>query len=114
MPKLDLPALIGAVQRNCDIADARHAGELTMCIFLLRMRDFYFWEHELPPGREAARAEIGEWMARRERLWDELEDKSYTRLPLGGESIDPFETDAVNEALAGRGLVYSAGRSRPH
>ena len=65
----DLAALIGAVQRNCDIADARHAGELTMCIYLLRMRDFYCWEHELPPGREVARDAVGAWMEERERIW---------------------------------------------
>ena len=30
----DLDRLKQAVQRNCDIADARHAGEDTLCIYL--------------------------------------------------------------------------------
>jgi hypothetical protein len=112
----DIAALIGAVQRNCDIADARHAGELTMCIYLLRMRDFYCWEHELPPGREIAREAVGAWMEERERIWQALEDTPFESLPLAGGAVDPFETARVNAALAAHGLVYSAGfgrRGRP-
>jgi hypothetical protein len=112
MPGPDLAALIGAVQKNCDIADARHAGELTMCIFLLRMRDFYCWEHELAPGREVARDVVGAWMDERERLWQSLEDTAFENLPLAGGAVDPFETARVNAALAAHGLVYSAGYGR--
>jgi len=108
----DLAALIGAVQRNCDIADARHAGELTMCIYLLRMRDFYCWEHELPPGREVARDQVGAWMEERERIWEALEDTQYQKLPLPGNTVDPFDAERVNAALAEHGLVYSAGYGR--
>ncbi|HSP01523.1 MAG TPA: hypothetical protein VLN90_08695, partial [Thioalkalivibrio sp.] len=32
-----------SVQRNCDIADARHAGNDTLCTYLLKMREFYRW-----------------------------------------------------------------------
>lgn len=108
----DLAALISAVQRNCDIADARHAGELTMCIYLLRMRDFYCWEHELAPGREVERDAVGSWMQERERIWEALEDTPFERLPLASSSVDPFETTSVNAAVQARGLVYSAGYGR--
>ena len=33
--------LIQTVQRNCHIADARHAGDYTLCVYLLKMREFY-------------------------------------------------------------------------
>lgn len=112
MPVPDLAALIGAVQRNCDIADARHAGELTMCIYLLRMRDFYCWEHELPPGRDVERDAVGAWMEERERIWEKLEDAPFERLPLAEGAVDPFETAAVNAGLAAHALVYSAGYGR--
>jgi hypothetical protein len=112
MPGPDLAALIGTVQKNCDIADARHAGELTMCIFLLRMRDFYCWEHELAPGREVSREAVGAWMEERERIWQALEDTAFEQLPLEAGTVDPFQTEHVNAALADHGLVYSAGYGR--
>lgn len=108
----ELAALVGAVQRNCDIADARHAGELTMCIYLLRMRDFYCWQHELPPGREVERGAVGAWMEERERIWESLEDTPFASLPVAGGTVDPFETAQVNASLSTHGLVYSAGYGR--
>ena len=109
---LDLPALIAAVQRNCDIADARHAGELTMCIYLLRMRDFYCWERELPPGRDVARAEVGGWLEKRERHWETIEAATYGNLPLPSGTTDPFDNTHINAVLGEQGLVYSAGYGR--
>ena len=43
---MSLPGLgpfIEAVQRNCHIADARHAREMTLCTYLLEMREFFRW-----------------------------------------------------------------------
>ncbi len=45
-------ALIGAVQMNCHIADARHATDLSLCIYLLQMREFFRWEQGLEFGME--------------------------------------------------------------
>ena len=39
----DVQALSAVVQRNCDISDARHARDFTMCVYLLRMREYYRW-----------------------------------------------------------------------
>ena len=47
----NFPQLAETVQRNCDISDARHAGEYGLCTFLLKMREYYRWENELPFGR---------------------------------------------------------------
>ena len=54
-----LAQLVSAVQRNCGISDARHAGDCGRCTFLLKMREYYRWEHALllalnPAAREAA------------------------------------------------------------
>ena len=43
----EVAALARAVQTNCHIADARHATDLSLCIYLLQMREFYRWEHGL-------------------------------------------------------------------
>jgi hypothetical protein len=109
--------LIEAVQRNCHIADARHAREMTLCIYLLEMREFYRWEHDLPPGAMLPREDVGRWISEREALWEGVVEAEFAPLPLAGALHDPFAAIAVNEALLPQGLVYGAGIGRfrkPH
>jgi len=108
----NLPELAEAVQRNCDISDARYAGDYGMCTFLLKMREYYRWEHELPFTRALPRAELGEWLSAREAQWSALEDEPFQPLPLGGGALDPLGADAANGELLPRGLVYGAGYGR--
>ena len=105
-------ALIDAVQTNCDIADARHAGDLTLCNYLLQMREFFRWDRGLPYTAVLPRAEVGDWIARRERLWQAREHDALVGLPVpgAGAPLDAFATDAVNAHLLPLGLVYGAGR----
>ncbi|MBL8341302.1 MAG: hypothetical protein JNL30_07515 [Rubrivivax sp.] len=77
-----LAALASQVQRNCDIADARHGAELTLCTYLLQMREFFRWERRLPLGAALPRAEVGAWMAEREARWQALEDEAFAPLRL--------------------------------
>lgn len=112
-----MAALVASVQRNCDIADARHAREVTLCTYLLGMREFYRWEHELPYGVQPPRADVGRWIAEREALWDTLTEAEYAPVPVAGAACDPFDTETINGHLAGQGLVYGAGIGRfgkPH
>lgn len=105
--------LIHAVQRNCHIADARHAGDYTLCVYLLKMREFYRWEQGLDFNRVLSSDDVGEWLTAREGVWDELEEQEYVALPLNGSaSHDPFANEAINAALNAQGLVYSAGYGR--
>jgi hypothetical protein len=113
----NLPALIDTVQKNCTIADARHARDMTMCTFLLEMREYYRWEMEIPYGARLPKDELGDWLNARESLWDEVEEEDFHPLPLSENGIDPFEADDVNRALVPQGLVYSSGLGRfrkPH
>jgi len=50
------------VQKNCHISDARYAGNYSMCIFLLKMREYYRWEHGLSLTQEIQRSKVGDWM----------------------------------------------------
>lgn len=104
-------ALRDAVQTNCHIADARHAQDLSLCTFLLQMREFHRWERGLRLDAPLVRAEIGAWIARREALWTELESREFVELPLGDGFAprQPFDVGAVNAALQSQGLVYGAG-----
>ncbi len=109
--------LLEAVQRNCHIADARYAREMTLCTYLLEMREFYRWEHDLPPGGVLPREDIGRWITEREALWESVAGEDFRPLPLADALHDPFAAVAVNEALLPAGLVYGAGIGRfrkPH
>ncbi len=114
---LELSALIDTVQKNCTIADARHARDMTMCTFLLEMREYYRWEMEIPYGARLPKDELGDWLNARESLWDTVEEEDFALLPLSDSGIDPFEADDINRALIPQGLVYSSGLGhfrKPH
>jgi hypothetical protein len=113
----NLSALIDTVQKNCTIADARHARDMTMCTFLLEMREYYRWEMEIPYGARLPKDELGDWLNARECLWDTVEGEEFAPLPLNEIGIDPFEADDINRTLIPLGLVYSSGLGRfrkPH
>lgn len=114
---LELSALIDTVQKNCTIADARHARDMTMCTFLLEMREYYRWEMEIPYGARLPKDELGDWLNARESLWNTVEEEDFSPLPLNATGIDPFEADDINRALIPQGLVYSSGLGhfrKPH
>ena len=105
------------VQKNCDISDARHARDYTMCVYLLKMREYYRWAKGFGINDELPRGELGDWVMQREQLWETLEPREFECLPLADECHDPFDADAINRQLVPRGLVYSAGYGRfvkPH
>ena len=54
-----LAPLLAAVQSNCHLSDARHAQDLTLCNYLLAMREYYRWEHDLPMQAVPPRGEVG-------------------------------------------------------
>lgn len=113
----NLGAIVSAVQTNCHISDAQYAGDLTMCTFLLKMRELYRWENDLPFIGEMPKAAIGDWMNERERLWEGMEAAPYVPLPLPGGEVDPFEVTAINQVLVPAGYIYSGGYGRackPH
>ncbi len=114
---LALGPLLEAVQENCHLSDARHAQDLTLCNYLLAMREYFRWEHDLAGDAMPPRGAVSEWIAEREALWDSLAEADWRALPLGDGPADPFDVDAVNAALMPEGLLYGAGRGRfgkPH
>jgi len=114
----ELDRLVEAVRHNCHISDARHAREMTMCNYLLEMREYCRWERGIPPGGTLPpRSEIGSWLIAREALWEKLAEEDYAVIPVGSRNQAPFEADEINRALRGHGLIYGAGIGRfrkPH
>ena len=110
IPRFD--RLVEAVRTNCHITDARHARNMTLCTYLLEMRELYRWEHGVALTVPLPRAEVGTWLAGREALWAEFEDAPYRSLPLDRGEADPFDVETVNQALIPSGVVYGAGIGR--
>src|SRR3989344_1212838 len=114
---LNLGQLVNAVQKNCHISDARHAGDFTLCIFLLKMREFYRWENDIPFAHDLPKSDVGAWLQEREHMWSDLESNAFEPLPLEDRALDPFDTETINRELIPRGYVYSGGYgrfSKPH
>lgn len=117
MPTSDLAALTQAVQRNCHISDARHGTDYTLCIYLMKMREYYRWERGLPFGANLSRHDVGDWLTQRERLWEDLVKADFESLQIDGRRFDPFDAEAINAELNEHGLVYSGGlglNAKPH
>ncbi|MDP2794481.1 MAG: hypothetical protein Q8O25_10450 [Sulfurisoma sp.] len=109
-----LDRLIDAVQRNCHVTDARHARGMTLCVYLLEMREFFRWEHGIPPGATPPRGEVGSWLSAREALWETLEDAAFEAIPFDDAHVEPFDVAAINRRLLPEGLIYGAGIGRFH
>lgn len=106
--------IVEAVQTNCYINDARHAQDMTMCTYLLEMRQFFRWEHSLPYSEKLPKDDLGLWLTAREALWEGLEEQDYQPVPVASGPRDPFEADAINVDLVPAGFVYGGGIGRFH
>jgi hypothetical protein len=112
-----LATLTDAVQYNCDVSDARHGGDYSLCVYLMKMREYFRWEQKLPYGARLGKDAVGDWLAAREERWEDLEDADLRPLSINGREFDPFDAEAINRRLGDDGLVYSSGyghRAKPH
>jgi hypothetical protein len=112
-----ISGLLADVQHNCHISDALHARNYSLCIYLLKMREFYRWEQGLPFRAPLPKEPLGVWLNEREALWEQLESSSFAPLQLHiGEAHSPFENRTINQQLEQAGLVYSGGYvgAKPH
>lgn len=114
---LNLGQLQQHVQHNCHISDARHAGNYTLCTFLLKMREYYRWEHDIPLSGVIPKDDIGAWLAAREQSWQSIEEDDYLPILLPDAGTDPFDDASINNSLLEHGYVYSSGIgifNKPH
>jgi hypothetical protein len=109
--------LAETVQHNCHISDARFAGNYTMCVYLLKMREYYRWEKAQGFHDTLGKDSVGNWLTEREQLWENIEQEDFAHIDTGAAVYDPFDSTGINTHLLGKGLVYSAGigqKSKPH
>jgi hypothetical protein len=105
----NLKTLTESVQKNCHISDAQFAGHYTLCVFLLKMREYYRWEKSIPQSQSLPKEAVGLWLTQRENEWDKLESLPLSSIRIGDESFEPFESAAINQRLNPLGYVYSGG-----
>lgn len=114
---IDLSRLKQDVQFNCDVSDARYAGQYTLCIYLLKMREYYRWERGLDYQDRIDNDDIGSWITERETQWDAMDQHAMRPIEIGDTRYDAFDSPSINHHLQEDGLVYSAGyvlRGKPH
>jgi hypothetical protein len=112
-----LQLLMTGIRYNCHISNARHAGSYTLCVYLLKMREYYRWEQDQPLNSPVDKNELGQWLAEREEFWESLQKKDFVQLQINNQSFDPFDSHGINQQLLPYGMVYSAGygnRLNPH
>jgi len=97
------------IQHNCHISDAQYAGNYTLCIYLLKMREFYRWEAQLPFSKKLDNNDIGEWLTQREGLWDDIDEQPLANLIINNQEFELFENEIINKELEKQQLVYSGG-----
>jgi hypothetical protein len=117
MNDLAIHDLAEAVQHNCHISDARHGADYSLCVYLMKMREYYRWEKGLPYGAALAKDHVGNWLQAREQLWEDLAQAELAPIAIEGEHFDPFDAEGINIRLEPHGLVYSGGlgnQGKPH
>lgn len=88
-----------------------------MCVYLLKMREYFRWEKGYSFGTSLDQSELGAWLCRREAAWESMRDQSFQNLYIDGQAFNPFDTEAINYNLLSRGYIYSGGigaKSIPH
>ena len=108
----ELAPTVAAIRANCHISDARHATDYTLCIYLLKMREYFRWEHDLPYQAALPREQLTQWLTQREEHWDALEHRDFEHIPVHGSLHEPFACAAINRQLNALGYVYSSGYGR--
>ena len=98
-----------SVQTNCHISDAKYAGNYSLCVFLLKMREYYRWEKNIPLSQPLNKSEVGDWLSQREADWNDYENRELISLLINNLDFNPFDDVGINATLNPQGFVYSGG-----
>lgn len=104
--------IIRDIQYNCDISDARDHGIYSMCTMVLKLRNFYKWEHGIEPWQEAEPADLLDWIDSKENYWKTIAEQPYRQIKLNGSLYPPEDLLKINNTVNKMGLVYGCGYGR--
>jgi len=105
----NIDKIAAQVKHNCNISDAQFWGLYSPCGLLLRMRDLYKAEHHLSSADSVDHKKVGNWMDKREDLWENAEQKELANISINGKSFGPFAIKEINSILNKEGYIYAAG-----
>jgi len=106
---LDIDVLSVQVKVNCDISDAKFWGNYSICGLLLRLRELFRQEKGIKPWEEIPQVAISEWIAVKEDLWRQLEEREFIDLSVQQTEFQPFDSEAIDRLLEKEKKVYGAG-----
>lgn len=106
---IDINAIAAQVKYNCNISDARFWGNYSPCGLLLRMRDLYKIESNMKPWDRVENKQIGQWIQKKEKMWQELESSDFRHIEIAGKQYRPFDVRPINSVLAEHGYIYGGG-----
>ena len=58
---MSIDTLRKAVQFNCDLSDREFAADYTICIYLIRMREYYRWSEGIPVNESLEQEALLDW-----------------------------------------------------
>src|SRR5210317_34156 len=105
-------SFLKTVKHNCDISDARDNGIYSICTLVLKLRNLYKWENGLEPWQEPDSSVLLDWIASKEEYWEIIQSKPFSRVPINGEEVDPFQLPFINGHLSSGNHIYGAGYGR--
>lgn len=105
----DLAEVMKAVQDNCNLVDAQYAQNYGLCVYLLKMREYYRWRNDIPLSADLVNDEVHEWITDMEEQWDTILGQSFKEISVHQHTWSPFETESINKSLLPEGYVYSGG-----
>lgn len=109
---MSIDTLRKSVQFNCDLSDREFAADYSICIYLIRMREYYRWSQGIAPNESLDQRALMEWVSDTEARWDDISFDDFQPLEYQGKRYQPFDVDRLNQLLHARGYTYSAGYGR--
>jgi len=73
------------------------------------MRDLFKTEHNLSSGTSVDHEKVGNWLDKRESLWEDVEQKEFIDISINGKMYSPFAIKEINTLLNNEGYIYAAG-----
>ncbi len=106
---MSIDTLSKAVQFNCDLSDREFAADYSICIYLIRMREYYRWSHGIALNETLDQGALMDWVSDTEKRWNEITVDDFQALEYQGEFYLPFDAKELNRVLHPQGYTYSAG-----
>ena len=109
---MSIDTLKQAVQFNCDLSDRESAADYSICIYLIRMREYYRWSQGIALNASLDQGELMDWVSDTEARWESIAVDDLQPLKFQGITYQAFDSEPLNRVLQPLGYTYSAGYGR--